>query len=288
MQVITIATNVENPFLRQLLIPSCRALDLQLTVLHPRPASFTPAERRTYLTAALPQVAERDEIVVLTDAYDTLFIRDEEYLLEAYSRLQQRVVFGGDLNSWPLGPVGLALHDEPPVGRFPYLNGGGVIGPVGEILDLYARYPKPPSGRFEVLRRLRAHGYDTDERFGMSDQYHWTLVRLTEPDRVGIDHHGTIFEYYGPHFGGLPREEVLRDVLEFRQFGRKAATYLRDRARLEERLTEPSGAAQLHFAGAVTKAALLDLLAEGLAPQWLTGAAAARAGAAHSFRVHEL
>jgi hypothetical protein len=288
MKVVTVATNLENHFLTKLLLPSCHAAGFRLVVLHPNTRSFTPSERRLFLPAALPQVAGREEIVILTDAYDTLFIKGEQYVRDAYDRIPQRVVFGGDLNPWPLGVVGLALHSDPPVGRFPYLNSGGVIGPVGDILDLYERYPQPPSEQFEVLRRLRAHGYDTDQRFGVSDQYYWTLVRLLEPARVGIDHHGTIFEYYGPEAVGLSREEILRDVLEFRQYGTKASTYQRDRARLQEQLKEPSGAAQIHFASAISKAALLDLLAEGLVPRWLTDAIEERPGSTGSVQVVEL
>lgn len=272
VKIVTVATDLENPFLVRLLIPSCRAAGLELIVLHSTKQRFTFSDKRSTLTTYLSGVADRDELLVFTDAYDTLFLRGEEYIENAYARFPQRVVFGAELNSWPLGIVGFALHDGPPVGRYPYLNSGGFIGPAGDLLDLCAKYPEPPSRRFTVIERLREHGYDTDRQFGFSDQYHWTLVRLLEPDWIGVDHDADIFEYYGPPAPNLVQQEVMRDVIEFRKYGVAASSYQRERARLSDRLQVPSEAAQLHFASTITKAAVLDLLDEGSLPDWLVGA----------------
>jgi hypothetical protein len=269
MKVVTIATDLENPFLTRLLMPSCRDAGLDLIVLHSTKEQFTFADKRAALTAYLAEAADPDELTVFTDAYDTLFIRGKQHIERAYARFPQRVVFSCESNSWPIGVIGLALREDPPVGRFPYLNSGGFIGPAGDLLDLCTRYPEPPSERFTVLERLRAHGYDTTAQFHFSDQYHWTLVQLLEPDRIGVDHDAAIFEYYGPTGSHLVMQEPLYDVIEFREKGVEAGSYQRERARLLEQLQAPSGAAQLHFASTVTKAAFLHLLDEGLLPDWL-------------------
>jgi len=273
MKVVTVATDLENSFLTRLLIPSCGAAGLDLVVLHSTLEQFTFADKRAILTKYLSGVADRDELILFTDAYDTLFLRGEEYITQAYARFSQRVVFGAELNSWPLGVIAYALHDRPPQGAYPYLNSGGFLGPAGDLLDLCDKYPEPPSERFDVLERMRAHGYDTDQEFGFSDQYHWTLVQLLEPDRIAVDHEALIFECFGPPAPNLVLMDVMRDVIDYRKFGVKAASYKRELARIQERLKVPSEAAQVHFAGTVTKAALLELLDEGLLPEWLTGAA---------------
>ncbi|MDW5328898.1 hypothetical protein [Plantactinospora sp. KLBMP9567] len=289
MKVVTVATDLENPFLSRLLIPSCRVADLELTVLHVQARrKFRFADKRACLTRYLSQVADRDELIFFTDAYDTLFIQGERYIQHAYAGFPQPVVFSAELNCWPLGVVGLALCPGTPIGRYPYLNSGGIVGPAGDLLDLCTKYPEPPSGRFDLLERLRSHGYDTDQLFGSSDQYYWTLVQHLEPDRVGLDSDAQIFEYFGPSMPGLSKAEIMREVQEFREQGRRAASYRRDRARLKAQLTTPSSAAQLHFASKMTKAALLDLWEEGEVPDWLRDRTEQASAAAPGFRVYRV
>lgn len=287
MQVVTVATDLENPFLKRLLIPSCQVAGLELTILHAQiRRRFRFADKRACLTRYLSQVADRDELIVFTDAYDTLFIRGERYIRQAYARFPQPVVFSGELNCWPLGVIGLALCPGAPTGRYPYLNSGGIAGTAGDLLDLCTKYPEPPSRRFDLLERLRSHGYDTDALFGSSDQYHWTLVQHLESDRIGLDNDAQIFECFGPSLPGQTKTEIMREAEEFDEQGRMAASYQRDRARLTAQLTTPSSAAQLHFASRPTKAALLDLWEEGEVPDWLRDCMEPASAAAARFQVH--
>ncbi|WP_049566393.1 glycosyltransferase domain-containing protein [Streptomyces sp. SBT349] len=271
MQVITIATDLKNPFLERLLIPSCNAVGLDLVVLHSEKKDFTYMDKRTILRDYLARYCDGDDLILFTDAYDTLFIRGESYIREAYARLSRKVIFSAEPSSWPLGPVGYLLQGGPPVHPYAYLNSGGLMGPARDLLDLGARYPKPPSDQFQVLRDLRMHDYDTDERFAYSDQYYWTLVQLLESDTIGLDHEATIFQHFGPPVSELTTLEIANSIFDFRAHGRDAASYEQERARLQERLRSPSGAAQLHFANPINKAVVLDLLAEGQLPPWLRG-----------------
>jgi hypothetical protein len=295
VKVVTIATDPENPFLRRLLAPSCAALGLELVVLAPetsppprrtvvagsvaQPGSrsvgeiapglgFNFADKRAIMARYLSRLPERDELIVYTDAYDTLFVRGEAHIRAEYSALAERVVFSAELNSWPLGVIGFALSSGPPIGPYPYLNSGGFIGTVSDILDLYTRYPDPPSARFELLERLRTHGYDADRRFGWSDQYYWTLVHLLERDTVGLDHGARLFECYGKSYPDI--DEAVREGLEFLERGTESPVYERELARLQERLRAPGRSAQVHFSSGVTKAAVMDLLDRDALPEWLT------------------
>jgi hypothetical protein len=271
MKVVTIASDLDNRFLTRLLVPSCDALGMELVILHATTSPFNPADKREVLAEYLAGLRDRDELVLFTDGYDALFVRDERYITEAYARFSQPVIFSAEVNCWPLGVVGFALHAGPPAGRYPYLNSGGFIGPAGLLHALVTSYPEPPSDRFELLLHLRAHGFDADRWFGWSDQYRWTLVHLLETETIGLDHDARLFECYSPPVPSLNFFETVRQVEEFQRRGREAATYQRERARLEERLTAPSVAAHIHFASAITKAVALDLLDEGRLPGWLTG-----------------
>lgn len=268
MKVVTIASDLEHPFLRRLLVPSCDAVGLNLVVLQANKKGFRPRDKRAILTGYLARCAA-DELVMFTDAYDTLFLRGEEYIRKIHAGLSHPVVFSAEPNSWPLGNLGLALQKVPPVRPYPYLNSGGFIGLAGDILALCAKYPKPPSEQFPLLRHLRTHDFDTDKIYGVSDQYYWTLVHLLEPDTVGLDNGAVLFENFAPtvaNFCDLPRW-----TSDFRARGKQAASYRREHARLQARLQSPSGAAQVHFAASLTKAVVLDLLDEGQLPSWLVG-----------------
>ena len=271
MKVVTIATDPENVFLKQLLIPSCQGLGLDLVILHSDKEEFRFRDKRPAFMYYLSQCSASDELVLYTDAYDTLFLRDEQYIRKAYAGFSQNIVFSAESNSWPLGAVGYALQADPPVYPYPYLNSGGFIGPVGDLLELSARYPKPPSDQFPLLRQLRTHGYDTDERFGFSDQYHWTLVQHLEAEKVGLDNKAELFENLAPAVADVWHPSIGAGINEFRARGREAASYQQERARLEMRLRSPSDAAQVHFASILTKAVVLDLFDEGRLPDWLSG-----------------
>jgi hypothetical protein len=269
MKVITIATDLNNPFLTGLLIPSCKTVGLDLVVLHAEAEGFKFKDKRSVLTQYLSQCDTPDELIVFTDAYDTLFIRGEDFIRDVYAGFQQSIVFSAESNSWPLGAIGMALHEELPARPYPYLNSGAFIGPVGDLRAMLEKYPTPPSDQFPLLRHLQVHGYDPDERFGYSDQYYWTLVRLLEPAKIGLDNRATLFENLGPAVADVTDPNIKIGIKEFYARGKDAASYQRERARLQERLQSPSDAAQLHFASVITKAVAQDLSNERQLPDWL-------------------
>lgn len=276
MRVVTIASDIEQPFLNKLLIPSCDAAGLGLTVLHADRSDFSPADKRAVLMDYLRRNTAPDELIFFTDAYDTVLVRGEEFIREAYAGFSQPIVFSAEPNCYPLGPLGMALRDSPPRRPYPYLNSGGFIGPAGQFLELCAKYPAAPSDRFPLLRRVQEHGYDTDRRFRFSDQYYWTLVQLLEPHMVGLDHEAAIFESLTPVVPDVRDAAVQAEWRDFRARGREADGYHRERARLVARLRQPSGAAQLHFSGPITKAVTLDLFDEAALPSWLRASLGSR------------
>jgi hypothetical protein len=268
VKVVTIVSDLDNPFLNRLLVPSCAAVGLEMVVLHAN-KGFQLRDKRiivaNYLAGrSLPD----DELLLFADGYDTVFARGESCVRAAYGKFATSVVFGAELNCWPLAVVGLALQDGPPGRPYPYLNSGAFIGPAGEILALLKKYPDPPSDQFKLLQHLRSHDYDTDERFGFSDQYYWFLVQLLESERIGLDHGGVLFENFGPALGDVADAAVMQGMSEFFAQGKESASYRDERTKLDARLRSPVGV-QLHFGGPLTKVVMLDLFTEGQLPDWL-------------------
>jgi hypothetical protein len=269
MKVVTIASDLDQPFLQRLLIPSCGILGLDLVILHSANDGWQHSDKRTIITNYLARHADTDELIVFTDAYDTLFIRGEQHIRDLYKTFAQPVVFSAEAGSWPLGGLGFALLDTPPAYPYPFLNSGGYIGPAGHLLDLLNRHREPPSEQFELLRKLRQFDYDTNERYAYSDQYYWTLVQLVEGETVALDHTALLFENLGPRIPDVWDLQILLGHFEFYTQDRKAASYWQERERLEEQLKSPSKAAHIHFSNPMSKAAVLDLLDEGKLPDWL-------------------
>jgi hypothetical protein len=269
MKIVTIASDLDQPFLKRLLIPSCGVLGLDLVILHSTKEGFRHSDKRAIITRYLARHADADELIVFTDAYDTLFVKGQQDIEERYGAFTEPVVFSAEVGSWPLGALGFAIRDTPPVHPYPFLNSGGYIGPAGTLLDLLNSYPQPPSGRFDLLRKLRQFDYDTNERYAFSDQYYWTLVQLLERDRVALDHTALLFENYGPPVPDVWDLQILLGHYEFYTQDRKADSYRQERRRLEEVLRTPSQAAHIHFSNPMGKAVALDLLEEGKLPDWL-------------------
>jgi hypothetical protein len=271
IKVVTVATDLEHPFLQRLLVKSCAALGLPLVILKPRDSGEWRGfiTKKTLLLRYLESVQDRDELLMFVDGYDTVIVRGPRQIAEAHADCGAPILFGGETNSWPLGAVGCVLYGERAEGRFPYLNSGGFVGRASWILDLMRRYPETPIDRFPELRSLESHGYDLLREYGWSDQFYWTLVHLLERDEIAVDHEARVFEYLGP----VITDVVVREVLALNEAAerkwRKSRLQRKETRRIEESLRTPATSAVLHFAGKVSSEIVLDLDRRGRLPGWL-------------------
>jgi len=271
VKVVTVATDLKHPFLRRFLVRSCAALGLHLVILKPREAHDWQGfiSKKILLARYLDSVRDRDELLLFTDGYDTVFVRGAQPIVEAYARCGAPILFSGETNSWPLGAIGCVLYGARPEGRFPYLNTGGFIGRASQIQDLMRRYPEAPIDRFPVLRDLESHGYDLRKDYGWSDQFYWTLVHLLERERIAVDREAHVFEYFGPQLADVVvREVVALNEASARKW-RRSAFYRRETRRIEERLRTQATGAQLHFAGKISTRIVSGLYKRGRLPSWL-------------------
>ncbi|HEY4176417.1 MAG TPA: hypothetical protein VGM90_06280 [Kofleriaceae bacterium] len=286
MKVVTIATDLENTFLRRLLAPSCASLGFELEILHPNERWKSFADKRPAMIRYLAQLPP-DELLIFTDAYDTVFVRGPDHVAAAHAALGGRIAFSAEPNCWPLGVLGFALYGQRAAGTCAYLNSGGFIGRAGELLELYHRYPTAPADRFELLRNLKTHGFDANHQFGWSDQYYWTLVHLLEPETVALDRDTTLFECHVPLIPNVVVPQVMKDVAEVQRLGRASPAYHKELPRLVADLQEQRRSAHLHFASSVSKLVVGALLDEGGLPPWIARVLEPQTGSGAP-RIHEL
>lgn len=288
VKVVTVATDLKHPFLRRFLVRSCAALGLHLVILKPREACDWQGfiSKKILLARYLDSVRDRDELLLFTDGYDTVFVRGAQPIVEAYARCGAPILFSGETNSWPLGAIGCVLYGARPEGRFPYLNTGGFIGRASQIQDLMRRYPEAPIDRFPALRDLESHGYDLRKDYGWSDQFYWTLVHLLERERIAVDREAHVFEYFGPQLADVVvREVVALNEASARKW-RRSAFYRKETRRIEKRLLTQATGSQLHFAGKISTRIVSGLYKRGRLPNWLRDVVDAEPGAGGPEVVH--
>ena len=271
LKVVTIATDTENEFLTDYLIPSCAAHNIKLVILKPHSTSAWKgfSSKKTTISRYLQKVANEDELILFTDAYDTLINRDEDYILEVWHKQKKDILFSGETNCWPMGVIGFALYGQHQPSTFPYLNSGGYLGRVSSLLNMIKKYSGAPVTAFPLLKILQSHGHNVYDQYWWSDQFYWTLVYLLEREKIGIDHDGAVFEFLGPIINDMDIKAIVKQEQEYEQVGKIHPLYIKEYARLSVCLAEPSSAAQLHFASKIAKCVFVDMKKNGELPGWL-------------------
>ena len=140
-----------------------------------------------------------EDLVLLTDGYDTLVLAGPHEIREKWAGFGKPLVISAERNCWPDATLKGLFPDE--ADRPNYLNGGGILGKVGDLKDALGRV-----NRIKVPNKYR-----------WSSQYRWTRYLLDNRDRIGIDHNSEIFfcaATPGEEQGSAPWQlEYWRDVL---------------------------------------------------------------------------
>ena len=110
---------------------------------------------------------EANDIILFTDAWDVIIIRDCSEILKTYKSFKKDIVFGGE--------KGFCLPDfwnyfkydftKP----FPFLNSGVMIGKAGTIKNLLEKYT------------------EKDIEDSVDDQVLWRKIYLKNKDKIAID-----------------------------------------------------------------------------------------------------
>ena len=177
MIIVCITDDKENWGLTQLLKPSCVHHNLKLKVLTYK-KEYSSHRIKDLLLFEYLQKINNNEIVLLTDAFDTMFISDEQEILSKYYEFNSPIVFSSEIVCYPDSTLG-SKYPPLPNSHFKYLNSGGFIGKAETIMNLMEKY------------------YSNDlidlENFGWSNQHVWHQIYLKEQDVIKLDTKCEIF-----------------------------------------------------------------------------------------------
>lgn len=109
-----------------------------------------------------------DDILLITDAFDVVFVGEIDTVIKRYQNLNKAIIFGAENGCWPIGPQCERLPNAPLRG----LNSGTIIG------------------RIKDFRKLMSD-YTFDEE--KDDQEYWTEKYIANPDLIGLDNDRDLF-----------------------------------------------------------------------------------------------
>jgi hypothetical protein len=176
MQVVTVASDINNSGFVNYLKPSCEYYKLDFLVLEYDDTFFSNRLKDALLHEYLKDVSD-EELIFFTDATDAAFLADEKEILRKFHTFNSPLVFSAEVNCWPDS----AMQDTYPAisTHFRYLNSGGFMGKAGFIKEIYNKYPI-----FDPV---------FDSEFNWSNQYYWHHVFIKESSNIKLDHHCELF-----------------------------------------------------------------------------------------------
>ncbi len=267
MKVITVASDINNFFVNNFLIPSCQYFDLDLIVLNPVTAWHHHKIKDQFLAYYLPEL-DPDEIILFTDAYDTLLINDFSGIINAYHRFDATIVFSSEINCWP-EPELLPIYHKIAANKDPvFLNSGGFIGKVSSIAKIFHKYPKSPSHIIHTKYKFKnSQVRDYDENYQWSNQYYWTMVYFSRPDDIDLDKDSKLFLTLG-----MPVSTFDANYQEYRRVGTTSKIFKDEFDRIRDVLhtIDYGKTAHLHFNNPISKHVLFELLKRKQLPNWIT------------------
>lgn len=243
MKVITVASDLNDVGFTEFLNPSCSYYNLDSTVLEYDGVFFSNRLKDGLLNAYIQELDD-DEIILFTDATDTVFVAREEEILLKFNKLNAPLVFSAEINCWP----DEALQDDypgPSEQHFRYLNCGAFIGRVDYLKQLYRNYPI-----FDASR---------NPRYYWSNQYYWNIIFKNEWPKIQLDYRGDIFYNTAiPITGDLEEfKRNLSDVTKLQEM------YSEEKNRLDKEIIFINGRihnilsnsfpCHLHFPGTISK-----------------------------------
>lgn len=184
MKIVTCITDAEHPGYKYGLKASCRYHKLDLITLISKDLDWKSHRNKdnslkNYLQELLP-----NEIILFTDGYDTIFIENENKILERYKQVTNntKILIAAEINCYPAHY--LANYYPSVKSPFKYLNSGGFIGSVEQIL--------------KVLNDLEnAHLWMNESEYNIfqwSNQYLWTLAYLRRNQEIMLDTNCILFQ----------------------------------------------------------------------------------------------
>lgn len=200
MKFTTVASN-DHPGLTRLL-KSCEHFGVEMNVLGYNKPYYGNGTRVQYITEFLKSL-DPNEIVLLTDAYDSFLVRDPSTLEEDFKKFDKPLIFSCEDNYYyRIQGVPHLFENRYYLYKYPksqsrfkkyrFLNGGGYMGYAYSILELFEK------AGFKAKMR--------------SDQVILHRYLINKPGHISLDYNHEIFTNYGK-FAQPDRFTVEDDVL---------------------------------------------------------------------------
>jgi hypothetical protein len=176
MKIVTALSDLNNKGFNDYLKSSCEHHNLELEVLEIG-SKYTTHRLKDVLLEKYLEGVHDDEIILFSDAYDTIILADKTEILKKFYHFNSPLVFSAEINCWPSKDLaqGYPTSDY----QFKYLNAGAFIGTAGFIKSMYKHYP-PLSFNYN--------------KYVWSNQYYWHNVYLQNlSGDIKLDHACELF-----------------------------------------------------------------------------------------------
>lgn len=153
------------------LLKSCKKHQLEMDVLGVNLPYKGNGQKLTYLRQYLENIPD-DDIVLLVDGYDVLFLVDAETILNKFYTFNSRCVISAEMSLWP-GQIRKYRNKFPKCDSpFKYLNAGSIMG--------YADTLKKILNSFNIIENF-------------SDQAQWIIYYVDHQDEITLDNNCELF-----------------------------------------------------------------------------------------------
>jgi hypothetical protein len=199
-----------------------------------------------------------NEIVLFSDGYDAIFIADEKEILAKYHTLNSEIIFSSEINCYPYVTFSYLYNEKI---KFKYLNSGGYIGRVKDILyalnELEKIDDKCPLG--------------VDKIFSWSNQFHWMKLQLYSKLPIKLDSECSIFQTFVNDLSFKPNPD-LNQFEKDKQINNEVNRVWSDFEIVENRLKNiitDNNPCHLHFNGYYMKSSMISERTKLITP-WIT------------------
>lgn len=239
MEVVTFLSDINNIGFKECLLPSCTYFNLNFKVFESH--KWNSNRHRDEILMKYLDSLDNEETILVTDAYDTFFLSEENEIIEKFKKFNRDIVFSAEMNCWPISEFSNRYPKSE--SRFKYLNGGAFIAKKGALMDCISSYYK------NALDRVDSDFPD----YKWSNQIIWTLIYLTS-DCIDLDNNCEIFysassEKMNIKFPGVPLDHNFYQIDELLRL-KKEILIKSGRVIIKETGTSPC---HIHFNGVARK-----------------------------------
>lgn len=246
MQVVTVASDLNNQGFVNYLKPSCDFYKLDFRVLKYDNVFYSNRIKDALLEGYLQQIGD-DELIFFTDATDAAFLTEENEILDKFYHFNSPLVFSAEINCWP--DTGFESIYPQTTNHFKYLNSGGFIGKAGYLKKIYQDYP--------IFNTVY------EEPYMWSNQHYWNYIFIRERQLIKLDYNCDIFYNTSTLIGeindfkrrmAIPDERVK---LYHAEKSRLNNEIIFDHKRIRNTITN-TFPCHIHFPGPVSKKLMKD------------------------------